>query len=61
VVTQADADFGIVNDFLIDPDSWSIKYVEVGRSKTARFLLNPERIRNIEVTTREMRVASPRQ
>ena len=59
VVTDADRDFGIVSDFLIDPDSWVIKYVEVGRSKTGRFLLNPERIRNIEVTTREMRVASP--
>ncbi len=57
--TGAGADIGTIDDFLIDSESWNIVFVEINRTKTGRFLLSSGLIQNIDVSTRQIRIASP--
>ena len=59
LVTDADADFGNVHDFVVDSESWSIAFIEVNQSKPGRLLLSTDLVRNIDVSTRKIQVASP--
>jgi hypothetical protein len=53
------ADIGILHDFLIDSESWKIVMTEINQTKAGRLLLSTELARNIDVSSRKIRVASP--
>ena len=59
VISDAGEDFGTIADFLIDSESWQIMFAEVNQAKTGRFLLGPGLIRNIDVSSRKLGIASP--
>lgn len=59
VKTEAGEEVGRIEDFLIDPGQWQIVFLEINQCKTGHVIINPGLVRSIDVSTRQLRIASP--